>query len=303
MVQYILFIIGFGLGNDNSDFIPWRGWEDRPNHAIAIREPKNNDVNKLVTKYSGRRSLLSRKNSTIRPIKNNLKKTYHVEIIELLRFVNKTKHDVLLEKSTSENNNYYDRRIECFDSLLQQWENEKIEIKVMSKRYEFRDHDIYIKYRHNSIVSNRWIGNYNEILIKYLPMIKNEIEDASIQGSVKRLLLEILESISRAMIYFVKLETKYLNYKYDYKRIVIYYSLLIYRLPYLFDYFDLVGKFIEVYEKIIDQYIKKNLKSNDMMTNFITLSKKITYLTKHRNNYLLRIKNNLTFLKNIKEIN
>ncbi|WUR02508.1 uncharacterized protein VNE69_02035 [Vairimorpha necatrix] len=296
MLQYILFDISFTIETNENNL--WRGWEDQSKlNFDELQLIKNNDnnvkENLLNQIYSSYRRRNEKFNATSR------KKPKSKILLGLLKNFNNIKYYNHKYNDISENVDHYKSRKICFDSLFRRWKNENFDIKEISNARKFNKEESK-KYLENSCSCNRWSRKYSAILKKYLPKIKKEIANLSADEIYKQSTIKTIDSISNAMAYFEKIHPKSFNYKKRYDEMVNNYRLIIYRLPYLFDYFDLVGKFIKLYEMLIEQCIEESPAYNNMTIILFEMSKQIINITILRGEYLERIKNKLRLLENLK---
>ncbi|WUR02503.1 uncharacterized protein VNE69_02030 [Vairimorpha necatrix] len=302
MLQYILLDVSFGLANDKYDVPTTLVCEDHRNYLLNKLQYENNNLSKLYSKPTDDRFCPYNQNKVTKS--NTQNKKSEIELLfGIFKFVTYMKRYNIYNNDVHDNIDYSNRRVKCFYALLHQWESKKIEIERTNKKYRFIDNDICKKYISSYCGNSRWMKNYSKIINEYFPNIKNEIENSKIEKKFKQLILETLDSIKRAMVYFESINPKNLSYYSHGNILKVRYTLLIYRLPYLYDYFDLCGNFINLYEIIIEQYIKKIDNSNNMIKTLFLMSEKIEKIIIHRESFFELIKQKIKWLENLKEIN
>ncbi|WUR02506.1 uncharacterized protein VNE69_02033 [Vairimorpha necatrix] len=195
---------------------------------------------------------------------------------------------------------YNDRRI-FYYHLLHQWENEHLDIELASDKLKFPDRYIYYKYRYNSNMTGKWLKNYREILYKDLPQVKNEIEISSVEETYKKIIIENIDSISRAMGYFETLYPKGLSYAYHSEILKFRYKLISIRLPCLYEYFSIIKGFLDLYEMIIEHFIKKIANSMALKSILNNMTINVKIILYNYEDYLKDIKYKLILLENLIE--
>ncbi|WUR02507.1 uncharacterized protein VNE69_02034 [Vairimorpha necatrix] len=297
----ILLIIDYGLGNDNPDFTSIKRFFYEPKRLLIKCKSKNNDYDKQKLYSFNKRHCACKHTSTLTDASLN-KKIQSVNMQNISKFMDEMKKYNLKNSDILGNIDYYNRRIKCFDSLLRQWENENFNIAMTPEKVVFSNTNNHKKFMSDKIIHNRWMRNYNDLLKVYLPLIKNGIKNSSISQISKKTITKKIDSIMRAMSYFENLEPK--NLRFDcYSNVVIFrYNLISYRFPYLFDYFDLSGRFVNLYEMIIIHDIDKEFNSINMINILSGISKKIEKLIKTRDEYINSIREMLKYLENLKNM-
>ncbi|WUR04417.1 uncharacterized protein VNE69_08172 [Vairimorpha necatrix] len=187
----------------------------------------------------------------------------------------------------------------AFNNLIKLWEEENIISKYNYKKNKFPNLDYLKKYKSNYVTYSRWMSYLRKLLNEYLPYIKNEISLSSIEENSKRVIIENINNISRAMMYYENLTPKYLNYVYHTTTLKLHYFLIVSRFPYLFDHFNLCGNFVNLYEMIIELYISKTQESSTMKKALYQMSMYITRLMDNRVQFLLAIRNMLALFENL----
>ncbi|WUR02509.1 putative SP-containing protein [Vairimorpha necatrix] len=296
MLQYMLFIISSAI--ETNEYKLLRESENYSRHEIDGINYKNYDNRELNSNTSNERYITSKKLKATSSNKTT-KKTRKKQSSELLNVKNKFKRYNNYYNDISENTLYYTRRKICFNNFLNKWEDEKLKIEKIShyRRFNKDESDQYAK---NYCPCNRWLRKYNEILNKFLPRILKEIEKSKMEETFKKQIMDHIKIISRAMRYFAKIYPQNANYLKYYDYNILYYRLMVYRLPYLFNYFDLGGRFVKLYEMLIDQYVNKLDITNIMTTTLFEMSEKFIYVIKLRKNFLEKIKSKLNLLEKLK---
>ncbi|WUR02264.1 uncharacterized protein VNE69_01203 [Vairimorpha necatrix] len=288
MLHNILFVICIILGNNTNRI--WRGWENRPECELDKLE-KNSRV-KLISSNPRYSPYKKSNKSKTNEFKNNL---LPEQMNELREFVSDLKHFKNTNYDNMGNIELYNRRIERFDNLLTEWEKKEIIIPktTIKIKYKGGKNKEFIR---NKRMMNIWSSDYRKILNEYIPKIRTEIENSLMQKTSKQSNINNINRILRAMRYFNSLMPKYKNYKYNYDALVHYYTLISIRLPYLFDHFDLCGRFIDLYENIIEQYILDVGFTNNMTITLFEMSIRASSIIKTRDLYATRTQEMITLL-------
>ncbi|WUR02497.1 putative SP-containing protein [Vairimorpha necatrix] len=296
MLQNILFVISFALGSNSSNF--WRGWEDQPKHGIykLKKDDKKNNENNLKV-LNERQHPYKRLNAVANNATNEKMQTKEIHLVQ--RFVNNMVLYNSQNNNISKNYENYIRRSIYFDSLIQEWENAKIDPIKGSKELKFNDTN-YKKFTLLKVYTNAWLFKFKKISIEYLPKIRTEIQNSSINETYKKFIIENIDCLSRVMKYYTSLVPFYKSYRYESKNLIYYYTLLSLRLPYLFTHFDVCGKFIRLYENIIAQLPLKLDNTSSMTTTLLDLGEKISYIIYARDTFLEKIKEMTNLLRNLK---
>ncbi|WUR02510.1 uncharacterized protein VNE69_02037 [Vairimorpha necatrix] len=221
------------------------------------------------------------------------------QLVEVQKFVGNLK---CLNKENDINikNEDYCKRINWFFSILDKWEAAGIEVPITSIDIQFGDIDDE-KYKKKMKATCKWTAKYIKIYNYYIPKIKIEIENSLLQGECKYYILVQLYHISRAMEYFELIMPYNLNYKNNYKELIFKYNLIRYRLPYLFKYFDLCKRFIDLIEVIIEFYIQKLDNTSNITQILLEMSKEIFFIVNNCKKYYKNINEMTKLLETYEE--
>ncbi|WUR04423.1 uncharacterized protein VNE69_08178 [Vairimorpha necatrix] len=214
----------------------------------------------------------------------------------------KKKYPKSFNNKTYENITNINSCTKIFNELFDQWEKEKTTMKVSFITYKFKDAKDYKKYRKLNRKTNLWLRNFGKIFKFFLPQIKNELERSSINKNVKISMIENINSIIRVMDYFEQLKPKFVRFSHSTEMLKFYYTTMIDRFPYLFDYFNLAGRFVYLYEMIIELYIKKVNESYDMDKILYNMSFNLEYVLKNSDSLIKDIQAMLTMLELLEPI-
>ncbi|WUR04414.1 uncharacterized protein VNE69_08169 [Vairimorpha necatrix] len=223
-------------------------------------------------------------------------------VIRIVRFVKYMKKKHLYIKTSKIHTNI----LECyhksvtFNNAFAIWQNEHYEtFPIKVKKFSDQDLKKYNKYYKTIRIFE---NNFRRINDLFLPTIKNEVESSSINTKSKSLFIENLDKISSTMSYFVKLKPKNLKYNINIDTLILYHKLVLERFPYLFDYFELCKRFVNMYELIIE---KNEILANEcmMIRTLYDMSKNLTYIFKKKYAFLSATQNILTLLRDHKSAN
>ncbi|WUR02502.1 uncharacterized protein VNE69_02029 [Vairimorpha necatrix] len=259
MFLFIFFVLGSDIV-DNNHFIPrilvFKSQKENE-HGIVTKLEQNKVNNKKSEKIIRERDFSSRKSVVSSELSNVKMKNIKLYDLENFVWFMKAKYIEYHNAHKVENNLNDNEKLNLFNNFLILWNSEKVDVDGPSGSYKFQSNKIYNRYKNFCRKNNIWIKYYCEINNKYLPQIKNEIKRSSIQDFSKKIIIDNLELISQAMAYFEKLFPKYLNYRLHANLLKTLYKLIIERFPLLFEYFNIIERFIDLYEMIINQCIKK----------------------------------------------
>ncbi|WUR02500.1 uncharacterized protein VNE69_02027 [Vairimorpha necatrix] len=264
---------------------------------------KKNEIIETQKKITSKRSCLSLKRT--KNIKRPIPKVKIVELSEIESFVvfMKTQYHKNNNSVTEENTLNDEEKLNLFNNFLILWEKQKLELKGTLVNWKFYSKDKYSEYKNCYIRNSKWIKNYSEIIKKYFPQIECELEKAPIDEMSKKLITENLKSISRAMTYFEGLFPKYIHYGLHANLLKALYKLIIERFPLLFDYFNITERFINFYEIIINQHIRKVRDSNDLKIILKKMSNNLTKMLFSYKNYIHGAKEILILLGDLETSN
>ncbi|WUR04615.1 uncharacterized protein VNE69_09167 [Vairimorpha necatrix] len=293
MFQYFLLVFSTSLENSENNLL--RIKRSPTKDKLDSLHEKNNEHYKTKAE-SFKKGFFPYERITDAKSKKSIKKTQKNKLQLLKNYVFNLRQLNSMLNVAAENIDPYSIRLLRFDELLHEWENEKlatkfdqIEIKLTEEQY-----DVFKK---NYYYCINWLCNYRLILQNYLPKSKIEIAQSSMGEDYKQLIIASMNSIERAMRYYEKLNPKNITYKYHHKEMIFYGTLLSERFPYLFNHFDLGGRFINMYELIIKQFKKIDENDDNMITTLYMMPKKITFLIKHVATYLENTRKKLICLR------
>ncbi|WUR04421.1 uncharacterized protein VNE69_08176 [Vairimorpha necatrix] len=220
----------------------------------------------------------------------------------LLNFLSRIKMTHILTESVElhEDRSYISDQSTIFNDLLEKWKSENIMVLEIHKPCKFVDPDYNKKYIYTHKYINIYQNNFCKILTFYLPQIRNKIECSTIQEISKNLIIDIINTLCCGMSYFEQLRPHKLNYVYHSNTLIHLYKLLVDRFPYLFNCFNICKKFIDLYEMIIQHYIKKVSNSYEVELILYNMSKNLKLLIHRRENFLKNVKEIILILENFK---
>ncbi|WUR04413.1 uncharacterized protein VNE69_08168 [Vairimorpha necatrix] len=283
MFRYIFLIIGSELGqNKRIATIYEHILPDGSNvnisyvhlcHASNAMENENENIFANQREYS----------DSSGPQVLNSEPTY---IDDIINFVKLMRTVYLYDNTFTVNENVAEKydKAEIFNNLFTVWESEYHE--TSDKKIEKFSEQNKKKYRRNGIIISNYSTNFKKINNWFLPTIKIEIQNSTIQAESKRAIIDKIDNISRVMSYFAKLKPLYLRYQYNCNQIKLKHKLCLERFSYLFDYFNLCERFIELYELIIEQYIIVLPHQYKMNRTLFEMSKHLNYVFKKRHCFL-----------------
>ncbi|WUR02498.1 uncharacterized protein VNE69_02025 [Vairimorpha necatrix] len=205
-----------------------------------------------------------------------------------------------LRRRRSYDADYADRR-KMFICSLNYWQHEKLIVSRTSEKYKFSKPNLYKKYRENCHITFCWLQIYRKILSENLPKIKNLLKESSIEKLIKKSMIENIEFIYQAMIYYEKLYPKNLSYAYHSDVLKMRFKLISRRLQYLYDYFNISEKFLELYEMIVEHYAE-NFESNTTMKIILnSMTKNLTIILCNHEQHIKNLRDKLKLLNLLNE--
>ncbi|WUR04050.1 uncharacterized protein VNE69_07118 [Vairimorpha necatrix] len=289
---------------DNVDFIPWRGWTNQQ-EKIEVDQIKNSSILYQIlrsAKTSGckrGRPFHYKKNSST--ISNNHPQEVSFDEV-VLSFI-KLMKNVYLKPVNSTLEKTFHSDVKNFKDQIDQWKNDKMNVKEPIFKCKFPSQLDYIFYKSNYYVTNQWIRVFKDILNIDLPSIGTKILNSTIHEDSKKSIIESVDQIVEAMDYFYAFAPKHLHYNYHKNSLKHRFQLLITRFPYLFNEFNLCGRLINLYESIIENYIKKVDDSYDMKIALTNMSINLQKMFSNYDRFLNAIRRKLRLLEKLKMIN
>ncbi|WUR04425.1 uncharacterized protein VNE69_08179 [Vairimorpha necatrix] len=200
---------------------------------------------------------------------------------------------IKINKTDKGKNKNEDDRAKEFYNLISKWESENVDMKYTVNAFEFTNTKDYKEYHKINVIANRWLNSFAKISTFFLPRLKNEIEKSSFSENVKKSIIEDIKSLYCVMKYYNKLRPKHIRYKYELSTLIFYYKAMIERYPYLFDDFDLYGRFIDLYERIVNQNLEI-ANSNILNRLLYDMSENLSYILYNPNGLIDNLKGLLT---------
>ncbi|WUR05217.1 uncharacterized protein VNE69_12202 [Vairimorpha necatrix] len=282
MFQYILLIF-CSKHDQGKNFEPL--YEQKPNCNSNVKISCVNIIDISITAKSLKEQALPSQREKPTQSEAKIKKHELNYLQELLGFVYLMETNYLNTKTIKTNEKLLTcyLRFVTFDNLFRIWINEHHQVSI--NEVKVFPKDIWKKYRKCCMIINKFSHNIKRLNDVFLPTIKSEVESSSIDTISKSLIIENIDIISSTISYFAKLKPTYLKYNYNTDTMILYHRLSLERFPYLFDYFNLCKRFINLYELIIKRYII--FSSNHCIINQLLydMSINLTYVFKKDMNF------------------
>ncbi|WUR04422.1 putative SP-containing protein [Vairimorpha necatrix] len=308
MLLYILLVVGSNLQNDQKSD-QWREWDDLKNEVLneinfGRQRVENINSSQIFSSniekicHKSPRSCYENFSSSTESASTNNDSVFFTFISDFLHCM---KTDYLKSETCriKENiPNVYNCTKMFFD-LLETWENEKLDSIKIKRNNKFPDNDSYIKYQKISKRMARWFNNFSQIKTIHLPQIIKKLAESSIDTYSKASIIENTNCTIRAMAYFEKLRPKNFSFRRNTDTLNLYYTTMLDRFPYLFDYFNLCGRFVYLYGLLIELYIKKVNESSEMEKILYNMSINLNVVLKYSNNFLKDLQTMLTMLEHL----